>query len=209
MTEAEWSACGDCRDLLYLAESRLRKWVGPRSPRLLSCAGCRLAWGNSPPDPPSRAAIEIAERYCDGVSTRKELAATLCAAMAAYRAAGDAPLRNLRRAVAKATRPTDPMGGMFETLTIISGGEYDSSKDELVEMIRDVFGPRLLRPIVADRAWFTPAAIYEERAFDRLPILADALEGAGCTNADVLLHCRRPGEHVRGCWVVDLVLGKE
>jgi hypothetical protein len=52
-------------------------------------------------------------------------------------------------------------------------------------------------------------AIYDERAFDRLPILADALEEAGCTNADILNHCRQPGEHVRGCWVVDLILGKE
>ncbi|HWG41472.1 MAG TPA: hypothetical protein VN688_01715 [Gemmataceae bacterium] len=51
-------------------------------------------------------------------------------------------------------------------------------------------------------------AIYEQRAFDRLPILADALEEAGCTNADILNHCRQPGEHVRGCWVVDLMLGK-
>jgi hypothetical protein len=51
-------------------------------------------------------------------------------------------------------------------------------------------------------------AIYCDRAFDRLPILADALEDAGCDNADILNHCRQPGEHVRGCWVVDLVLGK-
>jgi hypothetical protein len=50
--------------------------------------------------------------------------------------------------------------------------------------------------------------IYIDRAFDRLPILADALEEAGCTNADILAHCRQPGEHVRGCWVVDLLLGK-
>jgi hypothetical protein len=51
-------------------------------------------------------------------------------------------------------------------------------------------------------------AIYDERAFDRMPILADALEEAGCTNADILNHCRQPDEHVRGCWVVDLLLGK-
>ena len=50
--------------------------------------------------------------------------------------------------------------------------------------------------------------IYDERAFDRLPILADALEDAGCDDADILRHCREPGEHVRGCWVVDLLLGK-
>jgi hypothetical protein len=50
--------------------------------------------------------------------------------------------------------------------------------------------------------------IYDERAFHDLPILADALEDAGCTDADILTHCRQPGEHVRGCWVVDLILGQ-
>jgi hypothetical protein len=50
--------------------------------------------------------------------------------------------------------------------------------------------------------------IYDERAFSRMPILADALEDAGCDNADLLAHCRGPGPHVRGCWVVDLLLGK-
>lgn len=52
------------------------------------------------------------------------------------------------------------------------------------------------------------AGIYAEGAFDRLPILADALEEAGCDNTDILAHCRGPGPHVRGCWVVDLILGK-
>ena len=51
-------------------------------------------------------------------------------------------------------------------------------------------------------------AIYDDRTFDRLPILADALEDAGCSAADILAHCRSGGEHVRGCWVVDLLLGK-
>ncbi len=50
-------------------------------------------------------------------------------------------------------------------------------------------------------------AIYEEAAFERVPILGDALEDACCDNADILNHCRQPGQHVRGCWVVDLVLG--
>jgi hypothetical protein len=52
-------------------------------------------------------------------------------------------------------------------------------------------------------------SIYHDSGFDRLPILGDALEDAGCDNADVLKHCREPGEHARGCWVVDLLLGKE
>ena len=65
-----------------------------------------------------------------------------------------------------------------------------------------------------DQAWRTESVvglatgIYADRAFDRLPVLADALEDAGCANADVLGHCRGPGPHARGCWVVDLLLGK-
>ena len=51
--------------------------------------------------------------------------------------------------------------------------------------------------------------IYEERAFDRMTILADALEKTGCDNPEILNHCRGPGPHVKGYWVVDLVLGKE
>jgi hypothetical protein len=59
-------------------------------------------------------------------------------------------------------------------------------------------------------------AIYEERTLpqgtldrDRLAILADALEEAGCTNEEILSHCRSPNDHVRGCWLIDLILGKE
>ncbi|MBL8795193.1 MAG: hypothetical protein JNM56_14910 [Planctomycetia bacterium] len=81
-------------------------------------------------------------------------------------------------------------------------------------LFRDLFG-NPFRPVTVNPAWLTSAvvslaqAIYDERAFDRLPILADALEDAGCDHADILNHCRQPGEHVRGCWVVDLLLAKE
>ena len=83
--------------------------------------------------------------------------------------------------------------------------------------LRDIFG-NPFRPVTIDPAWLTwndgtipklAQAIYDERAFDRMPILADALEEAGCTNSGILDHCRQPAEHVRGCWVVDLILGKE
>jgi hypothetical protein len=91
--------------------------------------------------------------------------------------------------------------------------------DELeaqASLLRDIFGTSL-RAVVIDPTWLTwrghtipklAQAIYDECAFDRLPILADALEDAGCDNADILNHCRQPGEHVRGCWVVDALLGK-
>lgn len=70
-------------------------------------------------------------------------------------------------------------------------------------------------PIAVNPAWLTPAvrelahSIYHDRAFDRMPKLADALEKVGCGDPDILEHCRQPGVHVRGCWVVDLLLRKE
>jgi hypothetical protein len=85
-----------------------------------------------------------------------------------------------------------------------------------VWILRDLVG-NPFRPIHSIPAWRTwndgaickiAQAIFEGRYFDRLPILADALEDAGCDNADILAHCRGPNEHVRGCWVVDLILGK-
>jgi len=51
--------------------------------------------------------------------------------------------------------------------------------------------------------------IYDEQRFEDLPILADALEDAGCTETTILEHFRGPGPHVRGCWALDLVLAKE
>jgi hypothetical protein len=52
-------------------------------------------------------------------------------------------------------------------------------------------------------------AIYDERAFDRMPILADALEDFGCIESALLDHLREPGVHIRGCWVLDQILGRE
>jgi hypothetical protein len=82
------------------------------------------------------------------------------------------------------------------------------------EFFRDIFN-NPFRPVTAGPSWPSETVvalatgIYAERAFDRMPILADALEEAGCDDVDVLTHCRGPGPHVRGCWVVDRVLGKE
>jgi hypothetical protein len=80
-------------------------------------------------------------------------------------------------------------------------------------LLRDIVG-NPFRPVTFSPVWRSETAvalatgIYAERAFDRLPILADALEEAGCDSADVLSHCRGPGPHARGCWVVDGVLGR-
>ena len=82
-------------------------------------------------------------------------------------------------------------------------------------LLHDIFGPLPFRDVAVAPAWLTSdvlalaRGIYEEKAFDRMPILADALQDAGCDNEEVLNHCRAAGwEHVRGCWIVDLLLGK-
>jgi hypothetical protein len=87
-------------------------------------------------------------------------------------------------------------------------------QEELLPFLRDIFG-NPFRPVSLDAAWLTSdvlalaRGIYDERAFDRMPILADALQDAGCTNDDILSHCRNANQvHVRGCWVLDLILGK-
>jgi hypothetical protein len=86
-------------------------------------------------------------------------------------------------------------------------------RKEQASLVHEVFG-NVFRPVALDTAWLTPSvvalaqAMYEDRAFDRMPALADALEEAGCTDAEILRHCREPGPHVRGCCPLDLVLGK-
>jgi hypothetical protein len=81
-------------------------------------------------------------------------------------------------------------------------------------LVRDIFG-NPFRPITLDPRWLTSTVrdlagtIYDERVFERLPILADALMDAGCDSEDVIKHCRGEGPHVRGCWVIDLLLERE
>ncbi len=92
---------------------------------------------------------------------------------------------------------------------------------EQSQLMRDIIG-NPFRAVSINPTWLTPTvlglarATYDNRTLPsgtldntRLAILADALEDAGCDNADILNHCRWPGPHVRGCWVVDLLLGKE
>ena len=80
--------------------------------------------------------------------------------------------------------------------------------------LREVLG-NPLRPVSVAADWLTStvrdlaAGAYQDDAFDRLPILADALQDAGCDHDDLLSHLRGPDSHVRGCWALDLILGKE
>jgi hypothetical protein len=98
-------------------------------------------------------------------------------------------------------------------LAITNPSENREGCDRFAHHIRDIFG-NPFRPVTFLPEWRTDTAVslartmYESRDFSAMPILADALQDAGCDNADVLDHCRGPGPHVRGCWVVDLLLGK-
>jgi len=86
-------------------------------------------------------------------------------------------------------------------------------EQEQILLLRDIVG-NPFRPVTAAPSWLTPTVIdiannvYESRDFSPMPILADALQDAGCDNEEVLNHCRGPGPHLRGCWVVDAVLNK-
>jgi len=95
-------------------------------------------------------------------------------------------------------------------------GVFRGERKAQATLLRDILG-NPFRPTAVDPAWLAwnagtivslAQAIYDDRAFDRLPILADALEEAGCHDADILAHCRGPGPHLRGCWCLDLLLGQ-
>jgi hypothetical protein len=110
---------------------------------------------------------------------------------------------------------------VFDATYLLSGAAPDrdwerhlaSEERTAGRILGDIFGDPF-RPVRVNPDWLTSTVValasqmYESRDFSAMPILADALQDAGCDNADILDHCRSPGEHVRGCWVVDLVLGK-
>lgn len=94
---------------------------------------------------------------------------------------------------------------------------YGRAERDQCEMLRDIFGLLRFHSLNVDARWLAwsdgavrkiAQQIYAERGFGRMPLLADALEDAGCADAAILSHCRGQGEHVRGCWVVDLLLGR-
>jgi hypothetical protein len=94
---------------------------------------------------------------------------------------------------------------------------WQAEEQKQIDLLRDLFG-NPFRPVTINPSLLVwndttvvklAEGIYKARAFDHLPVLADALDDAGCDNLDILNHCRQPAEHARGCWVVDLLLGKK
>lgn len=227
MTEAEWGTCADLRKMLNFLE----RTPSDRKLRLFSVACCRRIW-RLLPDNDLREAVEVANRFAESEVTidllqKGELATyeyaffsdLISSEAVLHEAAGavyqlcQAPIRAdlVASASARAVRHSQ---AVVANSPFLVDDAHASEVTIQRALLRDIFG-NPFRAVTAEPSWLTPTvvsvatAIYDERAFDRLPVLADALEDAGCTNADLLHHCRQPGEHVRGCWCVDLVLNRQ
>ena len=209
MTEAEWAKCPDPRLMLI----HLEQIASDRKARLFACAVGRLLWPFLA-DERSQRVIEVAEQFADGATTHVEL--------------GDACQASLDVQTGPAARAASNSGdhgawqggrGIIIALQLAQadGRARDWARNlaaKPLQLVRDIFG-NPFRPVTFDPRWRSTdvvglaRGIYEDRAFDRMPLLADALMDAGCDEDQLLAHCRSEGPHVRGCWVVDLVLGKD
>ena len=218
MTEAEWLACADPQKVLDF----LRNKASDRKLRLFAVACCRRLW-HLMAEESWRQAVEMAERYADKIGSKRAMQRlwseiekaeiTRTQRIPTYR--GEFLPSHAVEAVLRVDA--------FFAARLISVVVPDVTDVpiRLVAILEDIVG-NPFRAITINPAWLTPivsnlaTAAYEERALPsgeldpaRLAVLADVLEAAGCAQADLLAHCRQPGLHVRGCWVVDLLLGKE
>lgn len=226
MTADEWEATGDLKAMLAVRPVRGRK----RKLRLFAVGCCRqlVKWVR---DATLWDALAACERYADGEIKESGLARWVAAANRA-RAGVQGGRRTRDRASREAahhaifhtvhdhrcgfTRADGTSNVPLRALDDHSGfgaKELARLRAAFPPLLRCVIG-NPFRPVKFDKRWRSEAVVplaageYTSRAFDRLPILADALEEAGCDHPDVLTHCRGDGPHVRGCWVVDCVLGK-
>jgi hypothetical protein len=202
MTEQEWFTGSDPTALLDFIQAQ----ASARQLRLFALACCRRIWQRLAAT--SRQAVKILERCVDGHGTAQERQEAIRSAER-EEIATVGPARAAARAVSSAWAATD------HARSAAAKAAEDGVRERLCQagLLRCFFG-NPFRPVALDPGWLTPTvrqvaqAIYDERRFTEMGILADVLEEAGCTDASVLGHCRQGGEHARGCFVVDLVLGR-
>src|SRR5260370_13288911 len=210
MTEGEWLECTDPAPML----ESLRGKASDRKLRLFACACCRRVW-DLLPEMIIRQLVDVAERYVDGKATVTELGRLRKLATRAEARYFQPHWLAVRHASVESAHWIAYGASLRVPCKPVLGIGSEGAAQAI--LLRDIFG-NPFRPVALDPAWLAwnggtvrkmAEAIYDDRAFDRLPILADALEEAGCTDRDILDHCRSGGDHVRGCWVIDLLLGKE
>jgi hypothetical protein len=225
MTEKQWH---DARDSPEAMLNLLTDRASPRKLRLYAVGCCRRIW-HLLKDERCRYAVEVAQRYADGQASDGELRAAGQVMSSVARVWGDAssPQAHASEVIGGAAWATTrvpawhaawdaAMDARMAARDFSPGGDYERERAWQAGLLRDLFGTPY-RPVRIDPAWLAYEAgavvkvarvIYDEGRFGDLPILADALEEAGCADADVLSHCRARGApHYRGCWVVDAVLG--
>jgi hypothetical protein len=204
-----------------LQSARTKK--GRRQLRLFACGCCRLIWPYVT-NTQAKHVVEVAERFADGNAAKPDLEkaqrALLPATIGGYMPndpgaqARTAACMALNALSVKAMIAGD---GMLMLPLPLAGycGSANEANTLIANLLRDVFGDPF-RPATFFPSWRTDTAVtlarqmYDSREFGAMPILADALQDAGCDSDDVLSHCRDTNAtHVRGCWVTDLVLGKE
>lgn len=222
-TEQEWFAAA-CTDAQVLSGG----YPGMPSERKLRLFGCACLRSLDVlfryPDGPK--CIAACERYADGEIKGKTLLRWRRVA-AALRYKGTVPGQTDMNQWYAATYLLEACdsthnGWVFTAESILReeagkpfGAEFlAGAKERFTGFLRDVFG-NPFRPVAFDPDWRTghtagiASTMYKGRDFAAMPILGDALEDAGCEDTDILTHCREPGDHVRGCWVIDWLLGRE
>ncbi len=204
MTEAEWLACDDPIPMIRF----LRNRASDRKFRLFGCACYLNLWIRFPVAELYRDVLRASEDYADQRISKSQfkLARKKGDWQKAPHVTGEASMVAWASASACCGEPYVAACKTTRTRpeeTVVQVG-----------LTRCIFG-NPFRPVAFSLAWRTSTVLalasqmYESREFGAMPILGDALQDAGCDCADVLNHCRGEGPHVRGCWVVDLVLGKE
>jgi hypothetical protein len=197
MTEEEWQACDDPQPMLACIEGK----ASDRKLRLFAVACCWNAGASS--EETLWEELKAAEDVADGYRQVRDGLTHYYEAYTVFHNGG-----GLLDEACHAAQAPSAWIAASEVIALVHEGWG-------VILLKEVFG-NPFRPLPFSPEWRTGTGIalahqmYESREFGAMPILADALQDAGCDNEDILSHCRdASATHVRGCWVVDLVLGKE
>jgi hypothetical protein len=213
MTESEWMASSDPEPFLAAVRN-----VGSKRKLLLFATATFSRLMHLLPHAQQLQAVELLEQMGEGTASPHAWRQARSDALIDWRGSaytGDHGIDDPAQVALMLYRAIVSTDAAGHAVTATNGIMNSTDlRTEQSRLLRDIFG-NPFRPVAFDPRWRTAdvtdlaRAIYADRVFDRMPVLADALMDAGCEDEQVIGHCRGPGPHVRGCWVVDLVLGKE